>query len=147
MRCARHRLMIDEAESMITVDTARLVDRTGKFGLYLDAIVQRLGQLRAKGDFISDALLTNCSTVVAFGGLEPQSARYMAEHLFAGFVDLEEWKHKSARPTAVGQDKTTIKSSSHADHSAEHHASSETRSRGCCRLASRSTLFFSVRST
>jgi protein involved in plasmid replication-relaxation len=37
-----------------------MCDQTAKFGLFLYTAIQRLGQLRARGDFLMDALLENC---------------------------------------------------------------------------------------
>jgi hypothetical protein len=104
------------------------VDQCAKFGLNLIAAIQRLGQLRDKGPYILDSLLTNCATKIVFGGLEVESARYMAETLFTGYLDLEEWKQNSARPTAVGQDKATVRNWSRSEHEAEHHTHASTRS-------------------
>lgn len=149
LRSARHRLILDEAESLITVDTARLVDRCAKFGLNLIAAVQRLGQLRAKGDFIADALLGNVSLKIVFGGLEAESAEYMARQLFTGHIDLAEWKPGSVRPTVVGQDKVTVRNRSHADHEAEHESRAATRShtRAHARAETTSTAFGTATAT
>lgn len=128
LQCARHRFIGDEMDSMICMETARLVDQCAKFGLNLVCAIQRLGQLRDKGPYIADSLLTNCATKIVFGGLEVESARYMAETLFTGHLDLQEWKDKSARPTAVGQEKTTVRNWSRAVHEAEHETRARTRS-------------------
>jgi hypothetical protein len=128
MRSARHRLVLDEAESLITTDVARMTDQCAKYGLNITAAIQRLGQVRAKGEFIADALAVNCAVKVCFGGLEPGSARYMSELFFTGSLDLAEWKPGSDRPVAVGQDKQTVRSSSRAEHEAEHEAESRTSS-------------------
>ena len=127
LRCARHRLIGDEFESMICTETARLVDQCAKYGLSLIAAIQRLGQLRAKGPYIADALMTNTTVKVAFGGLEVESARYVAEMFFTGFVDLQEWKPLSSRPVAIGQSKKTVHSQSEADHCSETTGRSITR--------------------
>lgn len=116
---APHRLIIDEAESMITVDTARGADQVAKNRLFLLLIIQRLGQLLARGDFIADALFVNCAVKIVFGGLDPVSAKFMAEMLFAGHFDLEEWKEGSARPTVVGLDKVTLRGRSRGTHRME----------------------------
>lgn len=129
LRAARHRLILDEAESLITADVARMCDQSAKVGLNLVVAIQRLGQLRARGDFIADALLSNCGVRVVFGGLEPESARYMAEMFYQGYLDLCEWKPGSERPVAVGQHKETVHNRSHAVHEAEHESTSITHSR------------------
>jgi len=138
MQCPRHRLILDEAESLITLDVARMCDQSAKQGLLLTAAIQRLGQLRARGDFVADALLTNCALKICFGGLEHESARYMAETLFAGHLNLAEWKPGSERPTAVGNDKVTLRNRSRASHHAEHRGSvvSDVRTSGRMKSAS-----------
>ncbi len=120
LRCARHRLILDEAESLITVAVARMLDQTAKYGLTVAAAVQRLGQLRDRGDFIADALFANAPVKVTFGMPEPESAEYVAQMFFTGFLELEQWKENTKRPVVVGQEKTTVRNSSRAEHEAEH---------------------------
>jgi hypothetical protein len=134
----RHRLILDEAESLITLDVARMCDQSAKHGLLLTAAIQRLGQLRARGDFVADALLTNCALKICFGGLEHDSARYMAETLFPGHLNLAEWKPGSERPTAVGNDKVTLRNRSRSSHYAEHVGSAVSHVRSSGRMLSSS---------
>jgi len=134
----RHRLILDEAESLITLDVARMCDQSAKQGLFLTAAIQRLGQLRARGDFVADALLTNCAIKICFGGLEHDSARYMAETLFAGHLNLAQWKPGSERPTAVGNDKVILRNRSRASHHAEHVGSAVSDIRSSGRMTSSS---------
>lgn len=128
MACAPHKLILDEAESLLTVDVARMCDQSAKMGLTLLAAIQRLGQLRARGDFLADALMTNCAVKVCFGGLEPMSARYMAETFFTGFIDFADLKLGTERPVAIGSQKTIVTNHSTAHHLAEHEATGETES-------------------
>ncbi len=128
LRCAGHRLILDEAESLITIAVARMLDQTGKTGLFVTASLQRLGQVRARGDFIADALFGNAAVKVAFGGLEPESANYIARLFFTGFLDLAAYKPGTERPTVIGQEKTTVRSSSRATHEARHETHAVTRS-------------------
>ena len=130
----RHRLILDEAESMLTADVARGVDQTAKYGLLYTFAIQRLGQLRARGDFLFDALLTNCALKICFGGLESESARYMAENLYAGHIDLEEWKQSTVRPTVVGNDKITLRGRTIGRHHSEQVAESVTDMRSSSRM-------------
>jgi hypothetical protein len=113
-----HRIIIDEAESMLTVETARATDQTAKWGLTFLNIIQRLGQLRQRDDFIADALLVNSGFIAVFGGLEPESAAYMAEHLWAAHVNYQQWKSASVRPVAIGNRKVEL----YAQALARHHA-------------------------
>ncbi|AGK57033.1 hypothetical protein HYPDE_26763 [Hyphomicrobium denitrificans 1NES1] len=140
---ATHRLIVDEAESLITIDTARAADQVAKHRLFLTLSVQRLGQLRARGDFIADALFTNCGVKVCFGGLEPESARFMAEMLFAGHIDLEEWKAGSARPTVVGVDKVILKGRTRGRHQAEGLGRAQGHARSISRFATATDTFLS----
>lgn len=120
MRAAPHRLVLDEAESLLVLSSARMCDQTAKYGLFLYAAIQRLGQLRARGDFLLDALMENCLFKASFAVREPASARYIAELFNTGHVDLESWVPSSARPTAVGNEKRVVHSVSVAEHEAEH---------------------------
>jgi len=128
LRAARHRLMLDEAESLITLPVARMLDQTAKYGLNIVAAVQRLGQLRNRGDFIADALFANASVKCTFGIDEPESARFLAEMFFTGHLDLAEWKPGTERPVALGNEKTTVRNWSVAEHQAEHHTHARTAS-------------------
>jgi TraM recognition site of TraD and TraG len=128
MRCAPHRLILDEGESLLVVSSARMCDQTAKYGLFLYAAIQRLGQLRARGDFLMDALLENCPFKASFGIAQHESARFLAELFYTGHIDLEAWVPSSSRPVAVGNEKRIVQSSSIAEHQAEHEAHSHTRS-------------------
>jgi hypothetical protein len=127
-----HRIFLDESESMLTINTARGCDQVAKYGLTYLFCVQRLGQLRARGDFIADALFVNCTAKVSFGGLEPDSARYMAETLYGANVPLEEPKPDSFRQVPVGNEKVIVRGTSRAQHHAHSTATatSSSRSRG-----------------
>ena len=128
MRSAPHRLILDEGESLLTISSARMCDQTAKYGLFLYTAIQRLGQLRARGDFLMDALLENCALKIAFGMAHHESARFIAELFSTGHVNLEEWVASSSRPVAVGSEKQIVNSSSVAEHEAQHEARSHTRS-------------------
>lgn len=140
---AIHRLIVDEAESLITIDTARAADQLAKHRLLLMLCVQRLGQLRARGDFIADALFVNCGVKICFGGLDPESARFMAEMLFAGHIDLEQWKEGSARPTIVGVDKIILKGRTRGRHQAEGQGRAQGHARSTSRFAAATDTFLS----
>jgi len=136
----RHRTLIDEAESMLTVDVARSTDQLSKFAVNSIFSVQRLGQLRNRGDNVFDALITNCAVKVCFGGQEFESARYMAQTLFAGHVDLEDWKPASVRPVAVGNEKVTLRGRAEAQHHADHSAAARSSVRSNGRMTALSDL-------
>jgi hypothetical protein len=128
MRSAPHRLVLDEAESLLVVSSARMCDQTAKYGLFLYAAVQRLGQLRARGDFLLDALLANCGLKITFGLDEHESARFLGELFYTGHIDLEAWVPSSSRPVAVGNEKRIVRSTSVAEHEATHEMASHTTS-------------------
>jgi hypothetical protein len=111
MHSARHRIFLDEAESLITADVCRGADQSAKWGLSFFVSLQRLGQMRARGDFAADALLTNCAIWLILGGLEHESARYITENLYAGSdrVNFAEWIAGTERPTAISQVKVVLK--------------------------------------
>jgi type IV secretory system conjugative DNA transfer VirD4/TraG family protein len=140
LKCARHRLIMDEAESLITLDVARMCDQSAKSGVNIVAAIQRLGQLRARDDFIADALLTNCAIKICFGGLESESARYMAENMFAGHVDLCEWKAGSERRTPTGQTTIILKNRTRA----ESHTHSEMSGEAAMESSSRTSAAMSA---
>jgi len=122
--CALHHLIIDEAAGSLCTATAQLLDQTRKFGLLGLFSLQRIGQLREKGDLVTDALMVNAGVKIVFGIPEPVTARYLAEQLFTGHIDLAEWKPGTERPVAVGNERTTLRSWSRATHHAEHESAS-----------------------
>ena len=122
--CPRHHLIIDEAAGSLCTATAQLLDQTRKFGLLGIFSLQRIGQLREKGDFVTDALMVNAGVKVVFGIPEPLTARYLAEQLFTGHIDLAEWKPGTERPLAVGNEKVILRNRSRAAHHAEHESAS-----------------------
>lgn len=69
---------------------------------------------------ILNAIITNTRVKICFGGLAPDDADFMARVLFSGFLDLQEWKTLSARPTAIGNKKEVVRSRARAEHEAEH---------------------------
>jgi len=127
--CARHRLIGDEFECMIVDYTAKLVDQARKFGLLLICAIQRLSQLQAKGQFVADALLTNCHLWLIFGRLSLPDARLMTEQIYTGHLNVgTEWIESTERPIVVGHAKRTVHNRSQAQHRAEHETRSVTDS-------------------
>ncbi len=117
-------LLVDEVFDFLTPDVARGFDRLRKRNIQLCVAIQRFAQLKSALDedavAVLSAVVTNTSSKILFGGLEPDDADFMVRVLFTGFVDLEEWKEGSARPTAVGSIKEIVRSSSRAVHEANH---------------------------
>jgi hypothetical protein len=119
-----HRLIIDESEAMLCKATAQVLDQTRKFGLTGIFSLQRLGQVRDKGEFVTNALMVNATIKIVFGIPEPVDARYLAEQLFTGHIDLAEWKPGTERPVVVGHDRVLMRSRSRAQHHAENTSAS-----------------------
>jgi hypothetical protein len=132
-----HRLVIDEAESMLCLETARLLDQTRKYNLLLCCNLQRLAQLRERddGEFIFDAVMSNCAVKIVFAMPEVESARYCAELLFTGCIDLQEWKEASIRPVAVGNEKVIVRGKSRAAHEAHSRSHADIDSRSWARAS------------
>ena len=76
---------------------------------------------------ILNAIITNTRTKIVFGGLSPEDAEFMARVLFTGFLDLQEYKENSLRPTAIGNKKEIVRSRSRAQHETQHEMDAYTR--------------------
>ncbi len=113
-----HRIIVDEAESMLTADAARGLDQTRKFGLFFSFAIQRLGQARRRPE-VADALFGNCHQKVCFSVPEPEGARFMAETLNMGHVNLAEWKPGTERATPVGNERIVLTGRARAQHRIE----------------------------
>lgn len=102
-------LYIDECGLFINEDIARILDEGRKFGLHLVLAHQHLAQLKKAGDDVYFSVMTDAKTKVVFGGLSPDDARILAEQMFLGEIDLDEYKHSLDRPTVVGYTTTWLK--------------------------------------
>jgi len=114
-----HHLIVDEAASSLCNASAQMLDQTRKFGLFCLLSFQRIGQLEEKGESIMDAVMVNAAAKVVFAMPEPRTARILAETLFTPYLNYEEWKINSSRPTAVGNELRILRSRSRAQHHAE----------------------------
>ena len=76
---------------------------------------------------ILNAIISNTRTKILFRLGEPKDIDYMVLVFFQGYVDLEEWKIGSARPTAVGSEKVIVRGTSEGEQTAEHDMQSHTR--------------------
>lgn len=77
-------LYLDEFQTFVSIDIARMLDQVRKFGLFTVLAHQRFGQL---DEDVTDAVLANCRIKAVFGGLPVESARLMAEEMFIGELD------------------------------------------------------------
>ncbi len=123
-------VLVDEVFDYMHADFACGFDRLRKRNIQLCCSIQRLKQLQGALDedavAVLSAIVTNTRTKVLFGGLEPDDADFMVRVMFSGFIDLEEYKEKSARPTAIGNKKEIVRSSSRAVHEATHESFAHT---------------------
>jgi len=121
-----HRLIIDEAGSgSLCNATALLLSEAAKFGLRATFSLQHLGQLEEKGELVARAMMVNTGCKIVFNTPDAESARILAEQMYTGHLDLEEWKPRSSRPLAVGNEHVTLYGSSRS----EQHASSRSTSK------------------
>ena len=77
---------------------------------------------------ILNAIMSGTSTKIFLRFGDPDDADSAVRVMFTGFVDLEEWKQGSARPTAIGNQKEIVRSWSRAEHEAEHQTYARTQS-------------------
>jgi hypothetical protein len=97
-------LYIDECHRYLTEDLAKVIVEGRKFGVHAGALIhQTLGQLREAGEFVFSAVMA-ARTKIAFGGLEPDDAEYMARSVFRGQFDLSRDKERFRKPVVVGQE-------------------------------------------
>ena len=107
-RHVRHWAICDECSAYLTDIVALGLDRCRKYGLRLVLAHQHLYQLRAAGEHVFGAVMTNPGGRIVFGGLSTEDATIMAELTNRGYFDLERPKKKSIRPVAVGVELATV---------------------------------------
>jgi hypothetical protein len=134
----RHRFIVDEAAASICDATAQMLDQLAKYGVLGVFALQRLTQLIEKGEFITGALMVNTCKIV-FNTPDHESARILAEQLFTGYVDLQEWKPASIRPVAVGNEKVVVRGKSRTSHQAHSRSRAEIDSRSWARASAAMT--------
>ncbi len=105
-------LYLDECSLFVNEDIARILDEAGKFGLHLILAHQHLNQLKAAGEKVYSAVMTNAQTKVIFGGLSVEDAEIMAQTVYMGEYDLEEKKGRYDAPRVVGYVKTWLRNNS-----------------------------------
>ena len=102
---------IDECGRYLNESIQRILDESRKRGLHLILANQHLSQLRAAGDTVYSAIMTDAQTKVIFGGLETEDAETLVKEVFLD-LDLEEPKHSLTRRVAVGQEAVILRSGS-----------------------------------
>lgn len=126
-------LYLDECADYLTGDVARMLDQTRKFGLHLTLAHQRLGQLRARGENIYDAVMEGAQTKIVFGVREMENAKTLATDLFASTFNLETPKPSMNRPVVVGQVPVWLESLSETQGSASGYGTSRGSAKGLAR--------------
>lgn len=102
---------IDECGRYLNESIQRILDESRKRGLHLILANQHLAQLRAAGDTVYSAIMTDAQTKVIFGGLATEDAETMVKEVFLD-LNLEEPKHALTRQVAVGQEAVILHSGS-----------------------------------
>jgi hypothetical protein len=138
-------LYIDEAYDYLTKDIESILDQTRKFGLHLVLSHQRIGQLRDRGEAIESGVMEGAQTKVVFG-LGRKDAIEMGYDLFAEQFDLERPKPSMIRPTAVGQELTTLRSRSATRGQSSAHTDARATATGSARSEMRARAEGSVES-
>ena len=120
-------LYLDEATQFFNSDIEGIVTELRKFGLWLIASHQNLGQLERAGDSVYSSVM-QIPNRIAFGGLPMDDLEYLTRWMFLGEIDYQKAKEKMYRPVVVDYVLERLQSaSSTAGHSS---ASGTTSSRG-----------------
>jgi hypothetical protein len=99
-----HYLYLDECQLYLTPDIARILEECRKRAVYLCLAHQTLSQLRDAGERIYGAVMTIPLVRVVLGGLPPEDAELMAQHLFRGTLDLQRAMPRHLRKAAAGNE-------------------------------------------
>jgi hypothetical protein len=96
-------LYVDEAYDFLSGDIERMLDQTRKFGLHAVLAHQRVGQLKARGDNIYDAVMGGTQTKIVFNLVSDDDAAIMARQVMRGDIDLERPKKGFTMPVVVDE--------------------------------------------
>lgn len=132
-------LYIDECGLFINEDVARILDEGRKFGLHLVLAHQHLAQLKKAGEGVYHSVMTDAKTKVVFGGLSPEDAKVLAELMFLGEINLDEYKHSLDRPTVVGYTNVWLKSYSRGETDGTSQTTSQTETESTTRTSGTSS--------
>lgn len=113
-------LYVDEAYDFLSGDIERILDQTRKFGLHAVLAHQRIGQLRARGEGIYNAVMGGTQTKIVLGGLSDEDAEIMAREIMRGDIDLEKTKAMTM-PVVVGEVPFWLESESETEGSSSSH--------------------------
>jgi hypothetical protein len=99
-----HYVYLDECQLYLTPDVARILEECRKRAVYLCLAHQTLSQLRDAGERIYGAVMTIPLVRVVLGGLPPEDAELMAQHIFRGTLDLQRAMPRHLRKAAAGNE-------------------------------------------
>jgi hypothetical protein len=99
-----HYLYLDECQLYLTPDVARILEECRKRAVYLSLAHQTVSQLRDAGERVYGAVMTIPLVRVVLGGLPPEDAELMAQHLFRGTLDLQRAMPRHLRKAAAGNE-------------------------------------------
>ena len=119
-------LYVDECHQFFNEDVERIITELRKFGLWLVAAHQNLGQVEQYGGIGVYSALMQIPNKVVFGGLPKDDAEIMAGALYLAELEYEKAKPSMYRPVTVDHIVKTLRShsqssgymSSHTDGSA-----------------------------
>src|SRR5258707_4907320 len=103
-----------------------MLDQTRKFGLHAVLAHQRVGQLKARGQNIHDAVMGGTQTKTVFKLVSDDDAAVMARQVMRGDIDLERPKKGFTMPVVVDEVPFWLESESETETWSSHRA--ETRS-------------------
>ncbi|MEI9996402.1 MAG: type IV secretion system DNA-binding domain-containing protein [Rhizomicrobium sp.] len=119
-------LYIDEAYDYLSGSVERLLDQSRKFGLHAVLSHQRIGQLRAQGESVYNAVMGCTQTKIVLGGLSDDDAEIMAREIMRSDINLAVPKPGLTMPVVVGEERVRLRSGN----------VSNARSRGASRTSS-----------
>jgi len=124
-------LYIDECGRYVSSDTAVILDELRKRGLHMTLCHHHLDQVRDEaGERVCTSILTNTKTKMLFGGMTMKDLAEIVPDMFAGCINWEDPIKSLIKPTVVGQEITTLQSSSRGRASAHGGSVSRTESDG-----------------
>ncbi len=94
-------LYLDECHQFLNDDVERIVTELRKFGLWLIAAHQNLGQVRHYGGEAVESAIMQIPNKVVFGGLPTRDAGELVNALYLGEIDYERPKRSMDKPVTV----------------------------------------------
>ncbi|MEI9932659.1 MAG: type IV secretory system conjugative DNA transfer family protein [Rhizomicrobium sp.] len=108
-------LYLDEAYDFLSPDIERILDQTRKFGLHAVLAHQRIGQIKARGEGVYNAVMGGTQTKIVLGGLGDDDASIMAREIMRGDVELATPKPGLTMPVVIGEEPFWLESESSSE--------------------------------